>query len=216
METVDSDDNGATAKRPRGRPKARPDERRRSEIIDVARRTFVELGYMGTTTDIVAARCQISKQTLYRLFTSKSELFLAVVTAHRQMMLNLPRPADEEGDIEEIIKQIFMIDITEEQDVERQAFVHVVMRDGTQIPEIQEVLKREGVDRSRQILADWLQSQSDRDRLSIDDPLSSARMLMDMMFGALGRAGDQFADRASRRAHMERCIAVFVRGNRTS
>ncbi len=78
-------------KRGRGRPKTQGDSQRREAIIDTARNTFIELGYQGTTTDIVAQRCQISKQTLYRLFPSKAELFVAIVANHRQFMLELPR-----------------------------------------------------------------------------------------------------------------------------
>ncbi len=89
-----------------GRPKLQSDSERRQFIIDTARHTFVELGLSGTTTDIVASRCKISKQTLYRLFPSKKDLFAAVVAAHRQMMLQLPRPPDEDAPLEDVIGRI--------------------------------------------------------------------------------------------------------------
>lgn len=204
------------AKRKRGRPKTHSDTDRRSNIIDTARKTFVELGFSGTTTDIVAARCRISKQTLYRLFPSKSDLFLAVIAAHRQMMLDLPRPVEEDAPVDIVLQKIFMIDIDEEAENERQAVIHIVMREGGQFPEIAEILKRDGIDRSRQILADWLSAEAKRGKLVIEDPLGSARMLMDMLFGAMGPRREDFKTRTDRRRHLEQCIALFVRGTQPS
>lgn len=202
-------------KRKRGRPKTSSDSDRRQDIVDMARRTFVELGYSGTTTDIVAARCRISKQTLYRLFPSKPDLFLAVVAAHRQMMLDLPRPSEEDEPVDLVLQKIFMIDIDEAAEKERHAFIQLVLHEGAQIPEIIEILWREGIDQSRRNLADWLETEAKRGKLIIEAPLASARMLMDLLFGAMGQPGDDFATRGERREHLKRCIALFVRGTRT-
>jgi TetR/AcrR family transcriptional repressor of mexJK operon len=40
---------------------------------------FLEHGFTGTTMDVVSARARISKQTLYREYASKDQLFAAVV-----------------------------------------------------------------------------------------------------------------------------------------
>jgi AcrR family transcriptional regulator len=203
-------------KRKRGRPKTHSDIDRRSIIIDTARKTFVELGFSGTTTDIVAARCRISKQTLYRLFPSKSDLFLAVVAAHRQMMLDLPRPSEEDAPVDVVLQKIFMIDIDEEADNERHAFIHIVIREGAQFPEIAEVLRRDGLEHSRRNLADWLAAEARRGKLVIEDPLGCARILMDMLFGAMGPQRGDFKTRSDRRRHLVMCIDLFVRGTKPS
>ena len=130
------------------------------------------------------------------------------------MMLDLPRPAEEDAPVDTVLQQIFMIDIDEEAENERQAFIHIVMREGGQFPEIAEILRRDGIDRSRQILADWLSNEAKRGKLVIEDPLGGARMLMDMLFGAMGPRREDFNTRADRRRHLERCIALFVRGTR--
>ncbi|AYD04340.1 TetR/AcrR family transcriptional regulator [Neorhizobium sp. NCHU2750] len=199
-------------KRPRGRPKTFSDEDRRKAIVDEARRTFVELGYRGTTTDIVAARCRISKQTIYNVFSSKADLFLAVVASHRQMMLALPRPAGEDRPVEDVLEDIFMIDIDETDEREREAFISFVIEESSQAPELGEVLRREGVERSRQLLADWLDLQVAQQKLVLEDRMSGARMLMDMLFGGMGPANRDWQTRQDRRRHLRRCIEVFVRG----
>lgn len=209
----DAEDVAGKPKRGRGRPKTQSDGERRKLITDTARRTFVELGFSGTTTDTVAARCKISKQTLYRLFPSKSDLFLAVVIAHRQMMLDLPRPDDENKPVDEVLKTIFMIDIDEAAEQEREAFIHIVMRESAQIPELADVLRREGIDQSRQHLADWIDGEAKRGKLVTDNPLGDARMLMDLLFGGMGPASREWKSRKDRQNHLQRCIRLFVRGS---
>lgn len=201
-------------KRSRGRPKTQTDNERRQAIVEEARRTFVELGYRGTTTDIVAARCHISKQTLYRVFESKPDLFLAVVGSHRRMMLALPRPETEDRPVDEVLEDIFMIDIDEAAEREREAFISFVIRESQQVPELVDILHREGVDRSRKLLAEWLDLQVTRKKLAIDDTSSGARMLMDLLFGGMAGPGSRdWQDREDRNRHLRHCIGVFVRGN---
>lgn len=204
----------APAKRPRGRPKKAKDEDRRHAILTEARRTFIALGYRGTTTDIVAARCRISKQTIYRLFSSKADLFLAVVGAHRRMMLDLPRPVAEDRPAEDVLKDIFRIDIDEAAEREREAFIVFVIQESAHMPELAKILHQEGIKRSRELLTEWLLRQVGDGKIALEDESSAARMLMDMLFGAMGPAGRDWLSREDRRQHLCLCIDLFVRGTR--
>ncbi|KAA0692543.1 TetR/AcrR family transcriptional regulator [Neorhizobium sp. P12A] len=204
-------------RRPRGRPKAASDTAKRMKIIAEAQKTFETLGYGGTTMDLVASRCKISKQTLYQLFASKLELFVAVMAVHRQSMLALPRAPGADMPIAEELAEIFMIDIDEEAERERWPFIQALILDAQQFPEISEALQTYGVDESRQILADWLTIQRSEGKIDIDDTLSAARMLMDMIFAAMvGPSGhaNYWPDRETRSRHLRRCIDVFLNGVR--
>jgi AcrR family transcriptional regulator len=210
--------SGATSlpKRARGRPKKIDDRLRRTEIIDCARKTFVEFGFAGTTTDLVASRCKISKQTLYSFFAHKSDLFLAVVIAHRELVLALPRPVGEDLPLEQAIARIFRLDIDEDSERERDAFINLLVRESEQYPEISELLYTKGALPARQLLADWLAAQKTLGRLDIADTLNGARMLMDMIFGAIGRPHHRsldWPDRNALRLYQRLCIAVFIRGH---
>lgn len=55
--------------------------RKRAEIVAIAKGLFFEEGYAGTSMAQIAARVGGSKATLYNHYPSKQELFLAVVTA---------------------------------------------------------------------------------------------------------------------------------------
>lgn len=52
---------------------------RRESIIAVATRSFLELGYAGTSMSTIAAELGGSKGTLWAHFSSKEELFTAVI-----------------------------------------------------------------------------------------------------------------------------------------
>jgi AcrR family transcriptional regulator len=54
-------------------------ERKRQAIIGAATEVFLRHGYLGATTDEVAARASVSKQTLYKHFPDKQHLFAEVI-----------------------------------------------------------------------------------------------------------------------------------------
>jgi AcrR family transcriptional regulator len=55
-----------------------PEERRR-HVVDCARDLFIEQGYSATSTAMIAKAADISEMTLFRYFTHKRDLFLAVI-----------------------------------------------------------------------------------------------------------------------------------------
>lgn len=202
-----------TQARGRGRPKAMPDEALAATVAAQALELFLEVGYAGTTMDALAARQRMSKRTLYRLFPSKNDLFKAVIGLHRQSMLALPRP-DDDVPLAQTLESIFMIDIDDEADRDRIAFIRLVVTEADRFPEVEDLLWREGAEASRRLLADWLAGQARRGRITVADPMVHARILMDMAFGlfARRRLADRTVTGAERRAHLRAAIDVFVNG----
>lgn len=70
-------------------------EARPQELLAAALDAFVESGYAATRLEDVASRAGVSKGTLYLYFTSKEELFKAVV---RENLLPLIGEAEQEFD----------------------------------------------------------------------------------------------------------------------
>lgn len=66
----------------RGRPPLNASARKR--ILAVTARVFLDRGYEHASTAEIARRARTSKQTLYGLFPSKAELFVAVTSAHME------------------------------------------------------------------------------------------------------------------------------------
>ena len=53
---------------------------KRTKILEVATKLFIEQGYKNTSLDQIVAICGGSKQTLYRYFSNKEGLFIEVLT----------------------------------------------------------------------------------------------------------------------------------------
>ncbi|MDP3256817.1 MAG: TetR/AcrR family transcriptional regulator [Bosea sp. (in: a-proteobacteria)] len=199
--------------RARGRPKQRPDSEERQRILAIACELFLDVGYGGTTMDAVAARCGISKKTLYRLFPAKIDLFKAMVADHRRTMLALPRP-DDGLPPAEALAAIFRLEIDEAENRERLAFIRLALADAGRYPEIGEAIALEGAQAALQLLAEWLGEQQARGVLRPFPPQAAARMLMDMVFGVLVKRypGDSLLSSEQRIGHARRCIEVFLTG----
>lgn len=204
---------GASPVRARGRPKQRPDSEERQRILGLACELFLDVGYGGTTMDGVAARCGISKKTLYRLFPAKTDLFKAMVADHRRTMLALPRPDDGLATAE-ALAAIFRLDIDETENRERLAFIRLAIADADRYPEIGEAIALEGAQAALHLLADWLDDQQARGVLRPFPPEAAARMLMDMVFGVLVKRypGESLLTSEQRISHARRCIEVFLTG----
>ncbi len=74
----------SSSKPVRGRPPLNATARKR--ILAVTARVFLEHGYEHASTSEIARRARTSKQTLYGLFPSKAELFVAVIGAHTEAL----------------------------------------------------------------------------------------------------------------------------------
>lgn len=204
----------ATARRSRGRPRLVPPAARRDDIVAVATGMFQEAGYARLTTDAVAARCRISKRTLYQLFPSKAALLAAIIDQHRALMIRLPADYDDVP-LDRALDLIFGNDIDEEADRERFAFLQLLFVEAVLHPELDQISLTHGKGVVLQLLGDWIAHECRRGRLDVPDPKDAARMLMDMVAGSVARGLDgrlawDGSDR--RRAYVRECIRVFLNG----
>jgi AcrR family transcriptional regulator len=55
--------------------------RKRKAILEAATEIFLKEGYLGASMDEIALLSQVSKQTIYKQFTSKEALFLEIVAS---------------------------------------------------------------------------------------------------------------------------------------
>ena len=65
-----------------------PPAQRRQTLVDAACELFAERGYDHVTLDEVAARAGVTKVIVYRHFGSKKALYLALLAAHRDQLLD--------------------------------------------------------------------------------------------------------------------------------
>ncbi|QIB36266.1 TetR/AcrR family transcriptional regulator [Ancylobacter pratisalsi] len=204
----------STVPRTRGRPKLAPDAERRDEIVATAMQMFRQSGYAQLTTDAVAARCHISKRTLYKLFPSKAALITAIIDQHRQLMLRLPANYDDVP-LDQALDLIFGNEIDDEADRERFAFLQLLFVEAIRHPELEEISEPHGKGVVLQLLADWIAHECARGRLNVPDPQDAARMLMDMVAGSITPSRDgriAWVGSERRRAYVRECIRLFLSG----
>jgi TetR/AcrR family transcriptional repressor of mexJK operon len=202
------------APRRRGRPKIASDEVQAAHIVDTARKLFLQRGYGKTTMNDVAAQCRASKRTLYRHFPGKTELLAAVIDLHRHTMLALPGDYDSMP-LAVALEKIFLIDIDSAADIERTAFLKLMIVESTQYPEIGELMRRLGADKSKTLLVEWMETQKALGKIGIDDVKSAAQILMDMVFGAvISKTGNgpEWPGQDERTSYLRQCIRIFVNG----
>ena len=61
---------------------------KRGEVLDIASETFLSKGFDGTSINVMAREAGISKESIYRYFGSKEDLFLAVVERELEVYKN--------------------------------------------------------------------------------------------------------------------------------
>jgi AcrR family transcriptional regulator len=87
---------------------ARRKAARPAELLAAALELFVDKGYAGTRLDDVAARAQVSKGTLYLYFSSKEDLFKAVVreSVVARISASAERAASFDGSSEGLLRAL--------------------------------------------------------------------------------------------------------------
>lgn len=76
-------------------------ETKRQSILDVATKAFIELGFNNTSMSEIASRVGGSKSTLYNYFSSKEEIFSAVMeTSAKREIADAFESLDLKQDIE--------------------------------------------------------------------------------------------------------------------
>jgi AcrR family transcriptional regulator len=68
----------ATPVRARGRPRTKPAELRREELLDAAQQLFIDKGIGATSIDDIASAAEVAKGTVYLYFPSKEALLHAL------------------------------------------------------------------------------------------------------------------------------------------
>jgi AcrR family transcriptional regulator len=81
----------------RGRPAAGCDPVKRQQIIEGARRVFIEMGFDAASMNDITREAGVSKGTIYVYFNNKEELFEALIDDERKKMFGDMYAALEQG-----------------------------------------------------------------------------------------------------------------------
>ena len=141
--------------RTRGRPKQHDDAALKTSLMQHTRSIFLTHGYRGTTIDKVAAAAGISKKTFYRIFESKEALFGEMVE-HNRLRTIEPFGAAPDLPIEEEMIAMFQNSLSDEAEQARHVFMQLIVDEARNHPDLAAVFLKNGPERSRRQLREWL------------------------------------------------------------
>lgn len=149
-------------------------ERKRSDILDAARATFFDDGYIGAGMDEIARRAGVTKQTVYRYFSSKEALFRAALEARRDESFadrfdEALAHADPREGLTRFAEDFLELHLSEE----HLAGVRLIIAEGPQAPEIARAFYALGPTETEDRLAGFF-----RERVRAGDPEYAAKVLM--------------------------------------
>jgi AcrR family transcriptional regulator len=164
-----------------GRPRQMLEADRRRHLIDAAAELFLHKGYHATTMDDVARCAGMSKKTVYQVFSSKSELFDALLSDWFSPVTT-PIEADDRPPRQVLADALYRL--ADFALSERQVLLlRLLIAETSRSEEIAAALDRQGLGRGRGALTRWLTAQAALGVLKVDDPIETANMLF---FAAVG------------------------------
>jgi TetR/AcrR family transcriptional repressor of mexJK operon len=167
------------------RPERRADRRHR-EIREAAIGVFLASGYDGATMEEIAVRAGVSKQTVYKHFTDKQNLFADIVLSTTDDMDalvglisdRLSETADPAKDLEHLA-ETFLGALMAPRVLRLR---RLVISSADRFPEIATAWYENGFERALGALATSFRALSDRQLLAVDDPAIAAEHFVGMLF----------------------------------
>ncbi|QND54942.1 TetR/AcrR family transcriptional regulator (plasmid) [Phyllobacterium sp. 628] len=186
---ADQGEDAGEIRRSRGRPQSRSDAETQHLILEAATRVFLENGYTATRMETVARDAGVAKRTIYRFWTTKSELLTAIVAERSE---NIARRVDEflhtinvetldrlglKHALEHILSEFAHLILSDS----TVAFYRLITAEALNFPEIAKAFYREGPARTSGTVARFLEQQQKRGLIKLDDTHIAATMLMSMV-----------------------------------
>lgn len=172
----------------RGRPAAGQDPIKRSQIIDGARRVFIEKGFDAASMNDITREAGVSKGTIYVYFANKEELFEALIEEERGTIFhNLYESLKQQDDIRDALVRFgkaLSVKITSAKVVLAQRTIIGVSE---RIPELGARFYERGPKRGHEALVVFLKSAIDRGLLEIPDPDLAAYQIADLCLAGIFR-----------------------------
>jgi TetR/AcrR family transcriptional repressor of mexJK operon len=155
-------------------------DRRRQAIIQAATEVFLQHGYLGATTDEVAARASVSKQTLYKHFADKQHLFAEVILDTTVQVVDglssaVASTLQDAQDVRRALRDLAggFLRVLLQRDVLR--LRRLVIAEADRFPEVGRAWFDRGFDRTLVILGEAMRDLADRGLLhNLGDPTLAA------------------------------------------
>ncbi|QTL04137.1 TetR/AcrR family transcriptional regulator [Aquabacter sp. L1I39] len=158
-----------------------PESAKRRDILDGARRVFFDKGFDGASMDEVAKTASVSKATIYVYFSSKEELFEALVLSERSKSAERLFEVDgTSDDVAGLLRQIGISFLTMMVEPDHIRLVRMVMGVAEKFPRVGQAFFEAGPCQGGRRLADLLRQQAELGRLQMQDELKAAHLFFNL------------------------------------
>ncbi|WP_457586690.1 TetR/AcrR family transcriptional regulator [Ensifer canadensis] len=167
--------------RQRGRP-AKPEEALAEMVIAAATQLLLQRGYAAMTMEAVARHAGVAKKTVYRFAPDREALFGLIVKNWTDTFL--PAFTTEAKTAEEVPALLEAILSTIAERVLCEDAVGLFRLLVGDIPAREDILSiydRNGIERSRALLADWLARHKARGLIDVADPTITSDLILSMV-----------------------------------
>jgi len=161
------------------------DSSKRRQILDGARKVFMDLGFDGASMNEIARSAGVSKGTLYVYFADKNRLFEAIVweesLAHGQVVFNLDPARDAATTLRDFGKAYIELLCRPGGG----SAIRTVMSIAERMPDVGRRYYEHVLEKTINRLADYLQAHVGPDDLAIDDCQLAASQFMEVCKASL-------------------------------
>lgn len=149
-------------------------EKKQEQILEAARFLFLSKGYQNTSMDSVAAKAKVTKQTVYRYFPSKGELFKAVLVriSPKGRDYNFGS-GDVREELETFAKEFVALHLTEE----RLGLFRLIISESIQTSELGDIFFRTAPSARKRSLSKYISEKLYTDAPDKDADIFSAMLL---------------------------------------
>jgi TetR/AcrR family transcriptional regulator, mexJK operon transcriptional repressor len=128
----------STMRRGAGRPTTEQAEARHEELLDAALDLFLEHGFELTTIEMIAARINMTKRTVYARYADKASLFRGAVqrAVERQIVPRSVLEGFDNGDLTETLASIARLRIGQVMTPDGLRLQRIINTEGYRFPEI--------------------------------------------------------------------------------
>jgi AcrR family transcriptional regulator len=197
-------------------PAATKRDNRREAILDVAREVFLAEGYAAASMSTIAAKLGGSKGTLYNYFSSKDELFGAIVSRHcmwqREAMFAILVDGLDVATALGAVGRNYLRLVLSDYSL---SMFRLVVAESARDPQIGKIFYESGPIPGVARLTGYLKDASQRGALNIDDPETAAHMFIALCQNRLMKMRlCSYAPEPSKKlieSEVSKAVAVFLR-----
>lgn len=142
-----------------------------AQVLEGARKVFMERGYEGASVDEIARAAGTSKATLYSYFPDKRQLFEAVMQSQCSVNTSVMHEATEaDVPVEKVLHRMATSFATYLFSAGAQEMFRVCIAEAGRFPELGAAFHASGPARARARLVNYFEGAAARGELDIEDP----------------------------------------------